>query len=52
MSFIDKTINNFIDCNSACEISIIIAGDYNAKFQDIYSDYRLIAVKHYSMILT
>ena len=26
-------------------ISIIITGDYNAKFQDIYSNYRLIAVK-------
>ena len=44
MSFIYKTINDFIDCNGACEISIIIA-DYNAKFQDICSNYRLIAVK-------
>ena len=34
MSFIDKTINDFIDCNGVSFI-IIIAGDYNAKFYDI-----------------
>ena len=44
MRFIDKTIYDFIDINGACEISIIISGDFNAKFHDIYSNCRLIAI--------
>ena len=45
LSFIDKTVNNFIDSNGVCEIGIIIAGDYNTKFRDICSNHKLIAVK-------
>ena len=39
------TMNDYIDCNGACEVSIIIAGDYNARFHDIFINHRLIAAK-------
>ena len=45
MSFMGKTIIDFINCHDACEISIIISVDYDANFRASCNNNRLIAVK-------
>jgi exonuclease III len=45
MSFIDKCVQDFAESNGACDIVVIVAGDFNASLFALYNDSKLNVVK-------